>query len=132
MKDAGSQTRKMTVEDQKYFQSLLDDVHNQFIEVVETERKLDHKDALALADGRVFTGKQAVLQGLVDTLGTFQDAIAIAAELAGIEGEPAIVRERERRLWWESIFGDITNSVSDVKKEIFDRPIVSYRFDGPF
>ncbi len=132
MKDAGSQTRKMTVEDQKYFQSLLDDVHDQFIEVVETERKLNHEDALALADGRVFTGKQALQYGLVDTLGTFEDAITIAAELAGIEGEPAIVRERERRLWWESIFGDITKSVKEMKKDIFDRPIVSYRFDGPF
>ena len=132
MKDAGSQTRKMTVEDQKYFQSLLDDVHDQFIEVVETERKLNHEDALALADGRVFTGKQALQYGLVDTLGTFEDAITIAAELAGIEGEPAIVRERERRLWWESIFGDITKSVKEMKKDILDRPIVSYRFDGPF
>ncbi len=132
MKDAGSQTRKMTVEDQKYFQSLLDDVHDQFIEVVETERKLNHEDALALADGRVFTGKQALQYGLVDTLGTFEDAIIIAAELAGIDGEPAIVRERERRLWWESIFGDITKSVKEMKKDIFDRPIVSYRFDGPF
>jgi protease-4 len=96
LKDAGSMTRPMSDADVKYFQTLMDDVHQQFISVVATERKLPQDSVVALADGRVFTGEEAVKLGLVDTIGTFEDAIHIAASLAGIKGEPAIVRERRR------------------------------------
>ncbi len=131
LKDAGSMVRKMTEEDQRYFQDLMDDVHHQFIAVVEQERKLDHEEVLALADGRVFTGQQAQELGLVDTLGTYQDAIAIAAQLAGISGEPTIVKERKYRSWWSSMFGDVSESLTSLKDEIMNRPVLSYRFVGP-
>jgi protease IV len=131
LKDAGSPTKKMTDEDQKYFQVLMDDVHGQFIRVVEKERKLSHEQVMTLADGRVFTGTKAAELGLVDTLGTLEDAIAITAQLAGIKGEPAIVRERKRQSFWETMFGDVAESISAVKQEILDRPVLSYRFVGP-
>ncbi len=132
LKDAGSPTRKMSDEDERYFQSLMDDVHRQFIAVVERERKMSHDAVVAVADGRVFTGEQAVTMGLVDTLGTFEDAVKIAASLGGVRGEPAIVKERKRQSWLPSLLGDMGETVKDLTQEILDRPILSYRFAGPF
>ncbi|MBM2839973.1 MAG: Signal peptide peptidase SppA [Bacteroidetes bacterium] len=132
LKDAGSSSRKMTEEDERYFQQLMDDVHRQFIAVVESERQLDHNDVVKIADGRVFTGEQAVERGLVDTLGTYEDAVNITAELAGISGEPSIVKERRRRSFWDGIFSDMEESISDLKQELLEKPALSYRFTGPY
>ncbi|HET6272188.1 MAG TPA: signal peptide peptidase SppA [Bacteroidota bacterium] len=132
LKDSGSSTRRMTEEDQQYFQGLMEDVHGQFIHVVETERGISHEDAIALADGRVFTGEQAVLNGLVDTLGTYEDAVTITAEIVGIEGEPAIVKERRRRSVFDSFFDDVAEGLSDLTQEVKNRPVLSFRFIGPF
>jgi protease-4 len=132
LKDAGSPVRKMTEEDRRYFQELMDDVHQQFIRVVETARKLPHEKVVALADGRVYTGVRALELGLVDTLGTYEDAIRIAAQLSGIRGEPTVVKERKRQSLWETLLGDAAQSVSDLKQEIFQRPVLSYKFVGPY
>ena len=132
LKDSGSSTRKMTEEDEKYFQGLMDDVYRQFIAVVERERHLDHDLVVRIADGRVFTGQQALRNGLVDTLGTYEDAIRITAKLSGISGEPAIVKERKVRSWWEGIFGDVDETLTDLKHEILEKPTLSYRFVGPY
>lgn len=132
LKDAGSSSQKMSPEAEKYFQSLMDGVHRQFIDVVERERKLKHRDLIELADGRVFTGEQAVELGLVDTLGTFEEAVSIAAELAGISGEPSLVKERERKSFVDRMFGDVGESVNDLKETILQKPALSYRFTGPF
>ncbi len=132
LKDAGSPMRKMTDEDQQYFQGLMDEVHRQFIDVVEKERKLPHEKVVALADGRVYTGVRAKELGLVDTLGTFEDAIHIAAQRAGIHGEPTIVKERKRQTLWETLFGNAAETMSELKQEILQRPVLSYRFVGPY
>jgi protease-4 len=132
LKDAGSPTRKMTEDDQRYFQNLIDNVHRQFIGVVEDERGLDSATAVALADGRVFTGEQAVGEGLVDTIGTYEDAISIAADLAGISGSPSLVRERKKVSFWNNMFGDVGEAVKDLKQEVLQRPMLSYRYNGPF
>ncbi|MBI4536260.1 MAG: signal peptide peptidase SppA [Ignavibacteriae bacterium] len=131
LKDAGSTTRSMTADDQRYFQGLLDDVHQQFMNVVEIERKLTREQVVSISDGRVFTGEQAVLLGLIDTLGTFEDAVAIAGEIAGISGEPSLVRERRKRSFWDSVFGDVTESLTGLKQAILEKPVLSYRFVGP-
>jgi len=131
LKDAGSPTRKMTDTDKEYFQQLLDEVHRQFIAVVEDERGLTHDEAVDLADGRVFTGEKALDLGLVDTLGTYEDAIAIAAGLGGIEGKPSIVRERKRRSILDRWFGDFGETVADLRRELLDAPVISYRLARP-
>lgn len=129
MKDAGNPFREMTPGDRAYFQSLMDDVHRQFITVVEQERQLDHDSLLALADGRVFTGEQAVELGLVDTIGTYEDAVGIAAKLASIRGEPTIVKERKRGLTlFERLFGE--TKIPDflgLKDEVLNQPILQYK-----
>jgi protease IV len=131
LKDSGSSTRQMTEEDEQYFQQLMDDVHQQFIGVVEEERELDHDVAVELADGRVYTGEQALEIGLVDTLGTYEDALAITADLCGISGEPSIVRERKRRSFWDGMWGDVGESLTNLKQELTSMPSMSYRYVGP-
>jgi protease-4 len=130
LKDSGTQTREMTGEEQKYFQGLMDDVHRQFIGVVQRERHLGGAEVRVLADGRVYTGEQAVPLGLVDTLGTYEDAVRIAAAMVGIDGEPAIVKERKRRSWLESMAGDVTEEMRAMKEELLAQPVLSYRFTG--
>jgi len=131
LKDAGSPTRKMTDADKEYFQALMDDVHRQFIGVVEDERGLTHDEAVEMADGRVFTGEQALGLGLVDTIGTYEDAITIAAGLGGIEGEPSIIRERKRKSMLDRWFGDVGETVADIRRELLDAPVMSYRLARP-
>jgi len=132
LKDAGTSSRPMTKEDEKYFQSLMDEVHHQFMAVVEKERGLTEKEVLELADGRVFTGEQALEHRLVDTLGTYEDAIKIAAEIAGIDGEPALVVERKRTRWWLPVVEEMNHTIQELKEEVLNRPILSYRYIGPF
>jgi len=95
-KDIGSPFRKMNADDRRILQTVMDDVHGQFIEAVAEGRSLDVGDVRALADGRIFTGRQAKEAKLVDELGTLEDAIKLAAEMAGIEGEPKVVEPRRR------------------------------------
>ncbi|MGA9116346.1 MAG: signal peptide peptidase SppA [Bacteroidota bacterium] len=131
LKDAGSFTRRMSSEDEEYFRTLMQDVHQQFTEVVERERGLTPERVRTLADGRVFTGREALRVGLVDTLGTLQDAVAIAAQLAGIEGTPSLVRERRRRSFWDSLLGEAGRAMGAIQREWMDRPVLSYRYAGP-
>ncbi|HEV8539547.1 MAG TPA: signal peptide peptidase SppA [Nitrospiraceae bacterium] len=95
-KDLGSPFRKMSEGDRHILQSVMDDVHDQFIEAVAEGRSLDIKDVRPLADGRIFTGRQAKDIKLVDELGDLEDAIRLAADMAGIEGEPKVVEPRKR------------------------------------
>lgn len=90
-KDIGSPVRPMTAEDKKILQGLIDDVHQQFISAVAEGRKLPEEKVRALADGRIYTGRQAMELGLVDKLGNLQDAVKTAGELAGIKEEPNVV-----------------------------------------
>lgn len=96
-KDLASPVREMTDAERQILQRLLDDVHDQFIDVVAKTRKLDRKKVEALADGRIFSGREAKSLGLVDQLGNLQDAIDRAASLAGMPGKPTVIQERKRR-----------------------------------
>lgn len=128
-KDAGNPFRAMTGSDQIYFQELMDGVHRQFINVVESERHIEHDSVISFSDGRVFTGEQALGMGLVDTLGTYEDAILLAAQLAGIEGEPAVVKEQRRgRSLFDRVFGGVEAlELFGLKQTILQRPLLQYR-----
>ena len=80
-----------------YFQELIDDLHKQFVNVVSLERNLSFSRAQELADGRVFSGQQAFDNGLIDILGTMEDAIFIAAHKTKIKGKPIIVYPPEEK-----------------------------------
>jgi protease IV len=97
-KDTGSPYRELTEADKAYLQSWIDDAYGQFVDVVAAERRLPKGAVLRIADGRVFTGKQAKEIGLVDVLGDYRDAIRLAGQMGGIKGEPELIRWRSRRV----------------------------------
>src|SRR6266851_2821521 len=91
-KDLGNLSRPMTPEERRVLQTLLDDVHAQFIDAVAKGRKLDRAEVVKFADGRVFSGVQARDLKMVDSLGSLDDAVNEAARLAGMSLPPAVIR----------------------------------------
>jgi len=104
-KDMGSPARDITPDEQAIFQSMVDDIYRQFVNTVSQGRGMDREQVINLADGRVFTGTQALENGLVDELGNFYDAVGVAARLAGLGEEAGIVDLTPRRPFWETISG---------------------------
>lgn len=96
-KDTGSPLRDMTKEERAYIQSVIDDVHNQFVEAVSMGRNLKKENIIPIADGRIITGKRAKELKLVDEMGNFNDAVSLAKKLAKLEGEPKLVYAKKKK-----------------------------------
>lgn len=131
-KDAGSPFRKTTEDEKKFFDQLLGDVYDQFVNVVASERKLNRKQVLRYADGRVFTGRQALEYGFVDTLGTYEDAVNIAAKLGDIRGKPKVVKERKVKSFLDRLMGETVTELAALKREVFNQPVLQYKFTSPY
>src|SRR5437867_1991857 len=99
-KDTGHPLRKLTPEERTLLQGMVDDVLGQFVEAVAHGRNMKAAQVRALADGRIYSGTQALAAGLVDQLGGLEDATRIAWQDAGQSGEPRVQRLRVRRLPW--------------------------------
>lgn len=109
-KDMGATDRPVTAEERAIFQSMVDDIYTQFVDVVARGRQKDVDEVKALADGRVYTGRQAKELGLVDQLGDFHDAVLLAGKMAGIAGEPTIVEIGEKNLW-QGLFAGVKGNM---------------------
>jgi len=96
-KDTGSPLRKMTPEERRLLEGFVGNVHQQFVTAVAEGRKMSEETVRTIADGRIFSGQQAQKLGLLDSLGNMEDAIALAAELGGIKGEPSVVYGEKKR-----------------------------------
>jgi protease-4 len=105
MKDELSPYRQPTEEEIEHWQAITDEAFEQFLGVVAEGRSMPRDDARELADGRVYTGQQALSLGLVDELGNLPEAIDLAAELAGIEGEPQIIEYQRSPTLMEILLG---------------------------
>jgi protease-4 len=116
-KDIGSPFREMTESDRALLQSLTLDIYDQFVSAVSEERKIPKQKVLEFADGRLLSGRQAKELGLVDTLGTMEDAVRITADLAHIKGEPKIVKEEPRVPFFRQLIGGAVNSLLTPKFE---------------
>ena len=103
-KDMLSPERPMTGEERQILQGMVDDLYDQFVSVVAEGRRMDPAKVKQLADGRVYTGRQALSLGLVDSMGTMEDAVNAAAKKAGIQGKPQL-REYGRTSLWDAIWG---------------------------
>lgn len=95
-KDIGNVSRPMTPEERRVLQTLLDDVHGQFIDAVAAGRKLDRAQVVQFSDGRIFSGAQAKGLGMVDELGGLEEAVERATSLAGLPMPPRIIAPRRR------------------------------------
>jgi len=91
LKDAGSLYRDLEENERKYFQNLINDLHQQFVDVVSIERRLPKNKINKLATGQVYSGRQALNNGLIDLLGSMEDAVFLAARLANIKGKPTLI-----------------------------------------
>ncbi len=103
-KDIGSPLREMTPEERSILQGVIDNVHNQFIRAVAEGRNMEEGKVRRIADGRIFSGEQAKELGLVDRLGSLQDAIEIAAEMVGIKGKPTVIYPKRKVSLYELLF----------------------------
>lgn len=115
-KDMGTFTRPMTPDERRIAQDLISDVFDQFVADVSKGRKLDKGEVKKLADGRVYTGRQALKLKLIDRLGGLEDALRAAADDAGIKGEFDVV-EYERGGLLDFLFGGAGSSVSQFAGE---------------
>ncbi len=130
-KDTGSPFRQLTEKEQAVLQATVDDVYNQFVDTIFEARKshLSRPEILELADGRIFSGQQALNSKLLDRLGNLPEAIKHAAELADIDGKPKVIRKEKKQSLLEQLLGVKQPPPLD---EIFSLPGVTFRYELSF
>ena len=131
MKDAGSPYRDLTDQERAYFQHIVTQLHMQFIRAVAEGRsgKLTVQDVAKIADGRVFTGEEALELKLIDELGTIDDAVHEAAKSAGIKGEPGKIWPKRREATLFDLLTGSTDAESLIQKVVSRRlPQFLYRW----
>jgi protease-4 len=135
-KDEGSPFRSMSEEEISVWQSIVDDAYEEFVQIVADGRGMSTERVKELADGRVYTGEQALDLGLVDQLGNLPAAIQRAAELGGIEGEPRIIENEQPFNFFEGLFSSLARP-ADPLAEVMSllgrdgRPALQYLYVGP-
>jgi protease-4 len=115
LKDIGSPFRDMTPGERRIFQRLLDEAHGRFMNVVSRGRQMPMRRVRGLADGRILSGEQAREAGLVDRLGTFDDAVAEAKRLERLSD--ASVVEYERPFSFSDFFTGVTR-IRNPREEV--------------
>lgn len=96
-KDTGTDIRDMRPEERQLLQTMVDDVHQQFVSAIVEGRNMRKNTVKALADGRIFSGKQAKEAGLVDELGGLKKAVGLMQEVAGLQAEPKLVYPEKKK-----------------------------------
>jgi protease-4 len=129
-KDIGSPNRKMTQKEREILASLLEDIRNQFVTAVSQGRNMPEEKVLELADGRVFSGREAKRLGLVDSLGNLQDAVNVAKRMAHIRGKVKLVYpvRKRRSLLWDLLLKDLFNAL--VNRLDRHSGLLEYRWNG--
>jgi len=127
LKDVGSYSREVTEADRRHLNEMVTNMHNQFIAVVEENRDIDRSELIKLADGRVFTGLQSKDLGLIDMLGTFDDAINIAGILGNIKGKPKTIELNKKN---NSLLDLFTSNLEQATNSWFDElPAFRWRME---
>lgn len=116
-KDTGDPTRDMTPAERQYMQSLIDNMYGQFVKAVADGRHAKVDDIKAIADGRVWTGEEALNMHLIDQVADFQAAVDDTAKSVGIKGEPTLVHpEKNRQSLLDLLFGDVSQWIPTREK----------------
>ena len=125
-KDTGSPTRDMTPAEREYLQGMIDNMHGQFIKAVADGRNMKFEDVKSIANGKVWTGQQALPMKLIDQLADFQAAVDDTAKAVNIKGEPVLVRpEKDRKTLSDLLFGDISEWIP-TREKLMDQHIGFY------
>ena len=130
LKDIGASNRPLSEDERKIMQDLIDNVYNQFVRDIAAARSMPEETIFELADGRVYTGEQALEAGLIDSLGNFTDAITIAADLGGLDTkEPQLIYPKAERKF--SLFNLLTNAEQSLVDNFAPLyPILSFEWTG--
>jgi protease IV len=116
-KDTGNPTRDLTPAEQAYMQSLIDNMFGQFVQAVATGRGMKFDDVKAIANGKVWTGEQALSMKLIDNVGDFEAVVKDTAKSVGISGEPTLVRpDKDRKTMLDLLTGDISQYLPNTEK----------------
>jgi protease-4 len=127
-KDTGDPSRDLTPAERAYLQTLADNMHGQFIEAVAQGRNSDGRhvkteDIRAIANGKVWTGQEALSMHLVDQIADFQEAVEDTAKSVDIKGEPVLVRpEKDRKTLLDLMFGDVSDWLPSRAKLLEQHP----------
>jgi len=127
-KDVGSPFRDMSEPEKKILQDVIDDVHSQFIKAVAEGRNLQEAEVRTLADGRIFTGRQALDLKLVDQLGDLTDSIKVAGELVGIKGKPRLIEKRKTIPFFDYLKEESAAWIADVLTRGIGRSSVTLQY----
>jgi protease-4 len=127
-KDVGSPFRDMSEPEKKILQDVIDDVHSQFIKAVAEGRNLQEAEVRTLADGRIFTGRQALDLKLVDQLGDLTDSIKVAGELVGIKGKPRVIEKRKTIPFFDYLKEESAAWIADVLTRGIGRSSVTLQY----
>jgi protease-4 len=126
LKDTGDPSREMTPEERAYMQSLIDNMYGQFVQAVAEGRHAKPDDIKAIADGRVWTGQEALPMHLIDQIGDFQNAVDDTAKSVNIKGEPVLVRpDKDRKTLADLLFGDISQWLP-TREKLMDQQVGFY------
>jgi protease-4 len=130
LKDVGASNRPMSEKERKLMQDLIDNVYGQFVRDIAIARGMEENTIKELADGRIYTGEQALEVGLIDSLGNFTDAIIIAAEMGGLDIEnPQLLYPKVDRAF--SLFNLLTNAEQSLVDNFAPLyPIISFEWTG--
>src|ERR1700739_4362024 len=125
-KDTGSPVRDLTPAEREYMQSMIDNMHTQFIQAVADGRHAKFDDIKPIANGKVWTGQQAAQMKLIDQVADFQAAVEDTAKSVGIRGEPVLVRpEKDKKTLADLLFGDLSEWLPSREK-LMDQPARLY------
>jgi protease-4 len=116
-KDTGDPTRELTPAERAYLQSLADNMYEQFVRAVAEGRHAKVEDIKAIANGKVWTGEEALSMHLIDQIGDFQAVVDDTAKSVGIKGEPVLVHPQlERKTVMDLLFGDASQWLPTKEK----------------
>jgi protease-4 len=116
-KDTGNPARDLTANEQAYMQALIDNMFGQFVQAVSEGRGMKFEDVKSIANGKVWTGEQAMSMKLIDGVGDFETAVADTAKSVGIKGEPTLVHpERDRKTLMDLLLGDVSQFLPGREK----------------
>ncbi len=110
-KDTGNPFRPVTDEEKQWLNEVVQNIYNQFLEAVSVSRKIPVNELKKIADGRIFTGKQALKYKLVDNLGNFSDLIEKIKKDLKLKEKPEIIFPEKKRNFLEKIIESTTDVV---------------------
>jgi protease-4 len=128
LKDVGSLHRPLTDNEREMLGAMITDTYEQFIDIIVEGRRMDRDQVYKMSDGSIFSGRQAYRMGLVDTLGGYEEALLIAADMAGIDGEPNVIKEyRQQKSIWD-VMGSLLGRIDDVSAGKESGPRIMYLY----